>query len=216
MTPAADLPPLLDAAARSLPLVAPWLVEMASWHGEHPLAFAAGFFGLFTLLSALALPGCSVLALAAGGCFGLVGGTLIVGAASTAGALVPFVLARHGLRARAQRRFGRHLAPIEAGLDRDGARWLFTLRVVPLVPYPLLNPLMGLTRMPASTYAAASFAGLLVGSAVWVHAGRSLAGVAQPAELLSAPVAGAVAILAVFAALPWIGRGRRPRPGAAE
>jgi uncharacterized membrane protein YdjX (TVP38/TMEM64 family) len=177
--------------------------ELLSWQQSRPWLFGLAFFSLFTLLAALALPGCSVMSLAAGICFGWLGGTLLVVFASTAGATLSFLAARYLWRDAVQRRFGHRLAAVEARLARDGARFVFSLRVAPVIPYPLFNPLLGLSRLPATTFFIASLLGMLAGSAVYVYAGIEMAKVSSWGGLLNPPMLAALALLAL---LPWVGR----------
>ena len=173
----------------------------AAWQAARPLAFLLGFMALFTLLSALALPGCGPLALLAGTAFGAVGGTLLVGLASTLGATISFLAARHGLRSRVRQRLGHRLQALDTVARRDGPLWLFWLRLVPLVPYPVINPLLGLSRLSLAGFVLPSLAGLTLGSVPYVWAGTSLAGLWQG----DAPdwwlLAGAAGLLAATAAL---------------
>lgn len=195
-----------------------WAVAWAGWRelqlawlqaeGLAPAPRAALLFVVFTLLAALALPGCSVLALSAGAWFGLGAGTVLVVGASTLGATVPFLLARRWGRASVQRRHGARLAWLERTIERDGARLLFTLRVVPVLPYGLVNPLMGLTAMPTRVFVAVSAAGMLLGSAAYVQAGVVLGRAADPVQLWDATL---LALLAATALLPWLLRRRVPR-----
>lgn len=180
-----------------------WQQQLAAWHEAAPQLFPLAFFAAFVLLSALALPGCSVLALAAGGCFGLVSGTLLVGVASTVGACASMLASRHWLRAPVLRRWGPRLTRIESAMAREGPLVLFTLRLVPVVPYPLLNPLMGLTRMPLASFALLSLAGMLPGTAAYVLAGTDLARWLNGGSLWSPTLVAAVGLLAL---LPWLGR----------
>ena len=177
--------------------------QLLMWQKDQPWLFGLGFFTLFILLSATALPGCSLLALAAGACFGWVGGTLLVVLASTVGATLSFLAARHWLRAGVQRRWGHRLGAIEAGLARDGARYLFTLRLAPVIPFALLNLMMGLSHMRTRTFFCTSLIGMLAGSAVYVHAGQQMASAGSVQGLWSPGVLGALALLAL---LPWAGR----------
>ena len=147
---------------------------LVAWQAGQPLAFLFGFLVLFTLLSALALPGCAPLALLAGTAFGAVAGTLLVGLASTLGATLSFLVARHWARARVQRRLGHRLAWLDTAAQRDGPLWLFWLRLVPLVPYPVINPLLGLSRLSLAGFFWPSLAGLTLGSVPYVWAGTSL------------------------------------------
>ena len=177
--------------------------ELQALHAAGPWAFAAGLFALFTLMSALALPGCSVLALAAGMVLGWLPGTLLVVLASTVGATLSFLAARHLWRDALQRRWGHRLTRLQAGLARDGAYYLFSLRMVPVIPYALVNPLMGLSAMPTRQFFGVSLLGMLAGSAAYVYAGTAL-GRARGWHDLASPSVGAALLL--LAALPWAAR----------
>jgi uncharacterized membrane protein YdjX (TVP38/TMEM64 family) len=177
--------------------------ELLAFQAARPWAFTTGLFLLFTVLSALALPGCSVLALAAGLCLGWVPGTILVVVASTVGATVSFLAARHWWRDAVRRRWGHRLAVIENGLARDGAYYLFSLRVAPVIPYALINPLMGLSAMPLRQFFGVSLLGMLAGSAAYVYAGTVLSE-ASSWQTLFTP--GLMAALAVLALLPWVAR----------
>ena len=177
--------------------------DLRALHAAQPWAFGAALFMLFTLLSALALPGCSVLALAAGLCLGWLPGTLLVVLASTVGATTSFLAARHLWRDGVRRRWGHRLVGVEAGLARDGALFLFTLRMAPVIPYALVNPLMGLSTMPTRQFFGVSLLGMLAGSAAYVYAGTAL-GRAQGWHDLLTP--GLWAALAGLALLPWVAR----------
>lgn len=170
---------------------------------DRPWSSGLGFFLLFTLLSALALPGCSLLALGAGLCFGWLAGTLLVLVASTVGATLSFLAARHLWRDAVRSRWGHRLTVVEDGLARDGAFYLFALRLAPVIPYALINPLMGLSSMSTRRFFAVSLAGMLAGSAAYVYAGTTLAQVRVWGDLL-AP--GLMAALAGLAILPWLVR----------
>lgn len=144
---------------------------LAAWQAARPLAFLAGFVALFALLSALSLPGCAPLCVVAGAVFGTWAGALVVGGASTLGALAAFVVARHLAREAVQRRHGQGLQRVEALLARHGRLAVFGLRLVPLVPYAALNPLLGLTRLPLAAFAWPSLAGLVLGSVPYAWVG---------------------------------------------
>lgn len=174
--------------------------ELLALQAARPWGFTTGLFLLFTLLSALALPGCSVLALAAGLCLGWLPGTLLVVLASTVGATVSFLAARHWWRDAVQLRWGHRLVAIEDGLARDGAYYLFSLRVAPVIPYGLINPLMGLSAMPLRQFFVVSLLGMLAGSAAYVYAGTVLSE-ASSWQTLFTP--GLMLALAVLALLPW-------------
>lgn len=174
--------------------------ELRALHAEQPVAFGAGLFMLFTVMSALALPGCSVLALAAGLCMGWLPGTLLVVLASSVGATASFLAARHWWRDEVRKRWGHRLARVEDGLARDGAFYLFSLRVAPVIPYALINPLMGLSAMSTCQFFCVSLLGMLAGSAAYVYAGTTLAG-AQGWQDIFSP--GLLAALTLLALTPW-------------
>jgi uncharacterized membrane protein YdjX (TVP38/TMEM64 family) len=177
----------------------------------HPLTVAGAFFCLFSLLAATGLPGASLLMLMAGGGFGLFWGTLLSLLASTTGATLSMLVARHWLRTPVAQRFGRQLARIDAGIAREGAFYLFGLRMAPLIPFAILNPLLGLTAMPTWTYFWASAAGMAAGTALYVNAGLQLARVENTGALFAPEI---VVSLALLGLLPWaaaraLGRHRR-------
>jgi uncharacterized membrane protein YdjX (TVP38/TMEM64 family) len=203
----------LFAGSDALALLRAGQTLFAAHLGERPLAVACGFFLLFTALAAAGLPGASLLMLLAGAGFGLFWGTLLALLASTTGATLSMLAARHWLRERVVARFGARLARIDAGIARDGAVYLFGLRMAPLIPFPVLNPLLGLTAMPAWTYFWVSAAGMAAGTAVYVNAGLQLARVDNPGDLVSPAV---VVSLALLGLLPWLaGRGLRRWRGSA-
>ncbi len=177
--------------------------ELLAWRQRAPLSAAAAYALVYVLVTGLSLPGAAVLTLAGGAVFGLGLGTLLVSFASSAGATIAFLLARTLLRQPVQQRFGARLAPIEAGLRRDGVLYLLSLRLVPVVPFFLVNVVMGLTPLPTRSFYLASQIGMLPGTLVYVNAGtqlaqlRSLEGILTPPLLLS---------LALLAAFPWIAR----------
>jgi pyruvate/2-oxoglutarate dehydrogenase complex dihydrolipoamide dehydrogenase (E3) component/uncharacterized membrane protein YdjX (TVP38/TMEM64 family) len=151
----------------------------------------------------LSVPGAAVLTLAGGALFGLAWGTLLVSFASSLGALLAFLGARFLLRETVQARFGQRLQEIDRGVQRDGALYLFTLRLVPLVPFFVINLAMGLTRLPARTFYWVSQVGMFAGTIVYVNAGTQLANVTSVGGILSPALIGSFVLLAIF---PWIAR----------
>ena len=149
--------------------------ELLAWRQRAPLSAAAAYALVYVLVTGLSLPGAAVLTLAGGAVFGLGLGTLLVSFASSAGATIAFLLARTLLRQPVQQRFGARLAPIEAGLRRDGVLYLLSLRLVPVVPFFLVNVVMGLTPLPTRSFYLASQIGMLPGTLVYVNAGTQLA-----------------------------------------
>lgn len=150
----------------------------SAWQAQEPGLFLLAFVAVFAVLAAFTLPGCAALSLLAGSWFGAVGGTLAVGLASTLGALLSFLVARHLMPAawqgRLHSRWGQRIGQLEALLQRRSGLWLVGLRLVPVVPFPVLNPLLGLTAMPMRRFFWPSLAGLTLGSLPYVLAGLSL------------------------------------------
>jgi pyruvate/2-oxoglutarate dehydrogenase complex dihydrolipoamide dehydrogenase (E3) component/uncharacterized membrane protein YdjX (TVP38/TMEM64 family) len=172
--------------------------ELAGLAAAQPLAVGGAFFAIYLAVTALSLPGAAVLTLAAGAIFGLVTGTVIVSIASTLGATLAFLSSRYVLRDSVQSRFGARLADIDRGVEKDGAFYLFTLRLVPLVPFFIINLLMGLTRMKALTFYWVSQLGMLAGTVVYVNAGTQLAQIDSLKGILSPGLIGSFVLLGVF------------------
>ncbi|MGL6202886.1 MAG: FAD-dependent oxidoreductase [Giesbergeria sp.] len=174
------------------------LDQFAAWKSNSPLALGLAFGAVYVLVTALSLPGAAILTLAAGAIFGLFWGTVIASFASTLGATLAFWSARYLLRDWVQSRFGDRLKPINEGVARDGAFYLFTLRLVPVFPFFLINLLMGLVPMRALTFYAVSQVGMLAGTLVYVNAGTQLAQIDSLAGIVSPGVALSFALLGVF------------------
>ncbi len=176
------------------------LSRIQSWQAAHPLLTMAEFFLLYVAVAVLSLPGAAVMTLAAGALLGLAWGTLLVSFASSIGALLAFLVARYLLRDFVESRFSARLASINEGVNQDGPFYLFTLRLVPVIPFFLINLLLGLTRMRAWTFYWVSQVGMLAGTLVYVNAGTRLAQIERPADILTLPLLGSFALLAAF---PW-------------
>ena len=167
-------------------------------YAAQPLPFIAGYFGIYVLATALSFPGAVLLSLLGGAVFGLGWGTLIVSFASTVGATLAFLTARYLLRDSLQARFGARLAEFNQGVQNEGAFYLFTLRLVPLVPFFVINLLMGLTQMKTRTYYWVSQIGMLAGTAVYVNAGTQLAQLQGLQGILSPGLLGSFVLLGLF------------------
>lgn len=163
-----------------------------------PWLAAGAFFAVYVAVTGLSLPGASLMTLVAGALFGLWQGLLIVSFASTLGALLSMFSSRFLLQDWVQQYFGQRLAGIEAGLARDGAFYLFALRLVPVFPFFLINLAMGLTKLPAHTFWWVSQLGMLPGTLVYVNAGRELGQLDSLGGILSPGLLGAFALLGVF------------------
>ncbi len=158
---------------------------LAALYQTRPLATAAAFFAVYVTATALSLPGATLLTLAAGAMFGLGLGTLLVSFASSLGALLAFLVARYLLRDLVQARFGKRLAPINEGIQRDGVFYLLTLRLVPIFPFFLVNLLVGLTSIKAARFYWVSQVGMLAATVVYVNAGTQIAAIQRPSDVVS-------------------------------
>ena len=172
--------------------------EFAVLYAENPLAVMAGFLAIYVVVTALSLPGAVIMTLAGGALFGLLLGTVLVSFASSIGATLAFLASRYVLRDSVQARFGNRLADINKGIEKDGAFYLVTLRLVPLVPFFVINLVMGLTRMKAGVFYLASQVGMLAGTVVYVNAGTQLARIDSLAGIVSPGLLGSFVLLGVF------------------
>jgi pyruvate/2-oxoglutarate dehydrogenase complex dihydrolipoamide dehydrogenase (E3) component/uncharacterized membrane protein YdjX (TVP38/TMEM64 family) len=172
--------------------------SFAQLHADQPFTVAAVYFLVYVLATALSIPGAVVITLAGGAIFGLWQGLLIVSFASTVGATLAFLASRFLLRDWVEARFGQRLADINAGVNREGGFYLFTLRLIPVVPFFLINLLMGLTRMKVWTYYWVSQLGMLAGTAVYVNAGTQLAQLDSLQGILSPALLGSFVLLGLF------------------
>ncbi|HXZ49275.1 MAG TPA: FAD-dependent oxidoreductase [Usitatibacter sp.] len=160
---------------------------------DHPLRTAGGFFAVYVAVTGLSLPGAAIMTLAGGAIFGLLWGTVIVSFASTIGATLAFLASRFVLRDWVQARFGDRLRPVNDGIAREGAFYLFALRLVPAFPFFVINLVMGLTPIRAWTFYWVSQAGMLAGTVAYVYAGTQLG-----AFRVSPGLVAAFVILGVF------------------
>ncbi len=158
----------------------------------------ASYFGIYVASTALSLPGAAVLTLAGGALFGLVTGTIIVSFASTLGATLAFLVSRFLLRDYIQGKFSDKLKVINDGIEREGEFYLFTLRLVPLFPFFLINLVMGLTPIKTIKFFFVSQLGMLPGTIVYVFAGTQLAQIDSLQGILSPGLIGAFVLLGIF------------------
>ncbi|MFN7159658.1 MAG: VTT domain-containing protein, partial [Erythrobacter cryptus] len=177
--------------------------QWEAFYAENPVAVLAGFFAIYVAVTAASLPGAAIMTLAAGALFGLVTGTILVSFASTLGATLAFLSSRYVLRDWVEARFGERLKAINAGLERDGAFYLFTLRMIPAFPFFVVNLVMGLTRIRTWTYVWVSQLGMLLGTAVYVNAGTQLARIDSLSGIVSPQVLASFALLGIA---PWLAK----------
>lgn len=171
---------------------------LLEYRHAHPLGMATGFFLTYLACAALSLPIAGLLTLAAGALFGLIEGTVLVSFASSIGATLAFLASRYVFRDAVQLRFGKRLQTMNAGMQREGALYLFTLRLVPVFPFFIVNLLMGLTTLAVRTFYWVSQIGMLAVTLVYVNAGTQLTELHSLSGILSARSVGSFALLGVF------------------
>jgi pyruvate/2-oxoglutarate dehydrogenase complex dihydrolipoamide dehydrogenase (E3) component/uncharacterized membrane protein YdjX (TVP38/TMEM64 family) len=173
------------------------------FYRANPLLVLGLFFLAYVMLTALSVPGAVIMTLAAGAIFGVTTGTLVVSFSSTIGATLAFLASRYLLRDTVQARFGQRLRPVNEGMAKDGAFYLFSLRLVPVFPFFAVNLLMGLTPIRVWTYYWVSQVGMLLGTVVYVNAGTQLARIDSLRDIASP---GLLASFAALGLLPWAGK----------
>jgi uncharacterized membrane protein YdjX (TVP38/TMEM64 family) len=149
-------------------------------------------------VTGLSIPGAAIMSLVAGALFGVLIGTIIVSFASTLGATLAFLSARFVLRDWVQGKFGERLRAIDDGLEKDGAFYLFTLRLIPVFPFFVINLLMGLTRIKTRTFFWVSQLGMLPATIVFVNAGTQISRIESTSGLLSPTLIASFVALALF------------------
>ncbi|TMP76062.1 bifunctional TVP38/TMEM64 family protein/FAD-dependent oxidoreductase [Pseudoalteromonas sp. S1608] len=174
------------------------MAQFDQYKAQSPLLVIGGFFLLYILVTALSLPGAAILTLAAGALFGLAQGLLVASFASSIGATLAFLVSRYLLRDTIKKRFPERLAAIDTGVEKEGAFYLFTLRLVPVFPFFLINLLMGLTAIKSWTFYWVSQIGMLAGTFVFVNAGTQLAQIESLSGILSLDLILSFALLGVF------------------
>ena len=163
-----------------------------------PIISAALFALIYIAVTALSLPGAAVMTLVAGALFGLLWGTLLASFASSIGATLAFLVARFVMRDWVQKNYGQRLKAINRGVEKDGAFYLFTLRLVPAFPFFVINLVMGLTPIRTATFYLVSQLGMLAGTLVYVYAGTQLATIDRLADVLSPGLVIAFVLLGLF------------------
>jgi uncharacterized membrane protein YdjX (TVP38/TMEM64 family) len=156
--------------------------ELRSFQQDHSILVSGAAFLVYVAVTGLSLPGATVLTLVCGWFFGFWRGVVLVSFASTTGATVAFLVSRFLLRDSLQSRFGEKLVSFNQALEREGAFYLFMLRLIPAVPFFVINVVMGLTPIRVRTYWWVSQVGMLPGTAVYVYAGSSVPDLATLAE----------------------------------
>ena len=172
--------------------------RIMSYRDNFPLRAAAIFFVIYVLVTGLSLPGAAIATLIGGAIFGLLWGTVLVSFASVIGASCAFLVSRHILKDAIQNKYGDRMRTINEGISKDGALYLFTLRMVPLFPFFVINLVMGLTPMRLRTYFVVSQIGMLPGTLVYVNAGTQLAKIDSVGSILSPTLIASFVLLGIF------------------
>ncbi len=172
--------------------------QLVTFAEENRALALSGFFLLYVAVAALSLPGASILTLAAGAIFGFLTGVILASFASTIGATLAFLFSRFMFRDGVQKKFSSYLQTINNGIEEEGMFYLFTLRLIPIVPFFVVNLLMGLTTIKTVAFALVSQVGMLPGTAVFVNAGNQLAQIDSLKDILSPSLLAAFALLGIF------------------
>lgn len=171
---------------------------LQSLYAANPIAVLSVYILIYIAVTALSLPGAVVLTLAAGALFGLVAGTVAVSIASTVGATLACFVSRFILQKWVQEKFADRLVAINRGVEKEGAFYLFSVRLIPVFPFFVINLVMGLTKMPLRTFFWVSQLGMLPGTIVFVNAGKELGQIESAAGILSPSLLISFVILGLF------------------
>jgi len=169
-----------------------------AYYRAKPWQTALAYFLIYVAVTGLSLPGAALMTLAGGAVFGLLWGTVIVSFASTIGATLAFLVSRFLLRDVVQGRFGDSLKAVNEGIKKDGAFYLFTLRLVPAFPFFVINLAMGLTPIRTLSFLFVSQIGMLAGTIVYVNAGTQLAKLESLSGILSPGLIASFTLLGIF------------------
>lgn len=172
--------------------------SMLAYKAAHPALSIAIYGIIYIAITGLSLPGATILTLAGGALFGLLWGTVIVSFASSIGATLAFLAARFLFRDNIENQFADRLKTVNDGIAKDGAYYLFTLRLVPLFPFFIINLVMGLTSMKTATFYWVSQVGMLAGTLVYVNAGTQLANIQSLSDITSPVLIGSFVLLGIF------------------
>ena len=172
--------------------------QISSYYQQHTLTTILAYMLTYITVTALSLPGAAIMTLAGGAVFGLWTGTLSVSFASSIGATLAFLVSRFVLRDLVQQRYGGRLTAINQGIEKDGVFYLFSLRLIPVFPFFMINLLMGLTPIRTWQYYLVSQLGMMPGTLVYVNAGRQLGQIESAADILSPGLLFSFVLLGLF------------------
>jgi uncharacterized membrane protein YdjX (TVP38/TMEM64 family) len=167
-------------------------------YDDNPIRVIASYAIIYVLVTSLSLPGAAVLTIAGGALFGLLTGIVVVSFASTIGATLACIVSRFMLRDWVQAKFGERIKKVNDGVEQEGPFYLFTVRLIPVFPFWMVNILMGLTKMPLRTFYWVSQVGMLPGTLVYVNAGKELAQIDSLSGILSPGLIISFVLLGIF------------------
>jgi uncharacterized membrane protein YdjX (TVP38/TMEM64 family) len=173
-------------------------VSFLHYYYQNQIKTIATFFVLYILVTAFSLPGAVALTLIAGALFGFKIGLIVVSFASSIGATIAFLSARLIFKNYVQKKFKKYLAAINEGIEKDGAFYLFTLRLIPFFPFFIINLVMGLTPIKTRTYFFVSQIGMLAGTAIYINAGLQISQIDSLKGILSLHLMGSFVLLGIF------------------
>ena len=171
---------------------------VTGYQEQNPLLAAMIFFALYVILTSLSLPVAGIMTIIAGALFGLIQGLVLVSLASSLGATLAFLLSRYLFRDFFQDRYSQKLKILNIGIEREGAFYLFSLRMIPVFPFFMVNAVMGLTLIKTRVFYFASLAGMLLPSVIYVNAGCQITRINSVADILSPVVFLSFTLLGLF------------------
>jgi uncharacterized membrane protein YdjX (TVP38/TMEM64 family) len=173
-------------------------VHLRNYYLAHPVFFSTLFFLIYIGITSFSIPGALVMTLAAGGIFGLWRGLVLVSFANAIGATIAFWISRYVLQEKIQQRFKQQFEKINKGMREEGNYFLFTMRVIPAVPYFIINLCMGITRIKAWSFYWITQLGELPANFIYVYAGTNIAAINKPSDILSLELLLSLSALALF------------------
>ena len=174
--------------------------ELLELYNKSPVFFILSYFCIYVFCATFSIPGAALLSLFSGFLFNFLIGSLVVSLGSVMGAVFSFLISRFLMKDFVQKKFSKRLKTINKGLEQSGAFYLFSLRLMPIFPFVLINILMGVTSISMKQFAVGSFLGMLPGTFVYVNAGKQLAHISSIQEIFSIEVILSFVLLALF---PW-------------
>lgn len=177
------------------------LDAIRSFYDDHPVKMILIFLALYIGITSMSVPGAIVLTLLAGAVFGVIPGTLLVAVASTSGATIAFLMSRYLFRESLMNKYKDKLQNVNMKIRENGTSYLFTIRLIPVSPYVVINLLMGLTSIKTWSYIWITFLAMLPGNLVYVYAGRKISEIKTASEILTWPI---ILTLTLIGLLPWI------------